>query len=131
MRVTSTIKDYIREQVSAKFPTPKEVVDYNKYKEEKFAFVKKYNDRIEKYMKSLQKELNKENIKKYDMEVEGSVQHGWVENEEERILENVSNNAIRKRDKDIDKAVNNIIVTLELGGNRADLDRMISEIGTK
>ena len=30
--------------------------------------------------------------------------------------------------EEVNKAVDNIIVTLELGGNKADLDRMLSEL---
>ena len=30
--------------------------------------------------------------------------------------------------EEVDKIVDNIIVTLELGGNKADLDRMLNEI---
>jgi hypothetical protein len=30
--------------------------------------------------------------------------------------------------KEVDEKVQNIIVTLELGGNKADLDRMLSEL---
>ena len=131
MRVTSTIKNYIREQVSTKFPTPKEVTDYNKYKEEEANFVKKYNDRLSKYIKSLEKEMEEANTMKYLVSAGGSVSYGYRTNQKENDLRTARNNAIVKRDMAIDKAVNNIIVTLELGGNRADLDRMISEIGTK
>ena len=131
MRVTSTIKNYIREQVSAKFPTPKEVTDYNKYKEEEANFVKKYNDRLSKYIKSLEKEIEEANTMKYLVSAGGSVSYGYRTSQKENDLRTARNNAIVKRDMAIDKAVNNIIVTLELGGNRADLDRMISEIGTK
>lgn len=131
MRVTSTIKNYVREQVSAKFPTPKEVTDYNKYKEEEANFVKKYNDRLSKYIKSLEKEMEEANTMKYLVSAGGSVSYGYRTSQKERDLYTARNNAIVKRDMEIDKAVNNIIVTLELGGNRADLDRMISEIGTK
>lgn len=131
MRVTSTIKDYIREQVSAKFPTPKEVTDYNKYNEEKANFIKKYNDRLSKYIKSLEKEMEEANTMKYLVSAGGSVSCGYRTSQKENDLRTAKNNATVKRDMAIDKAVNNIIVTLELGGNRADLDRMISEIGTK
>lgn len=131
MRVTSTIKNYIREQVSAKFPTPKEVTDYNKYNEEKANFIKKYDDRLSKYIKSLEKEMKEANTMNYSVSASGSISYGYHTSQKERDLCTAKNNAIRKRDMAIDEAVNNIIVTLELGGNRADLDRMISEIGTK
>ena len=131
MRVTSTIKNYIREQVSAKFPTPKEVTDYNEYEKGVANFIKKYDDRLSKYIKSLEKEMKEANTMKYSVSASGRVFCCYNESQKEIDLYTAKNNAIVKRDMAIDKAVNNIIVTLELGGNRADLDRMISEIGTK
>ena len=133
MRVTKKVENYIREQVKAKVmpkyeaekAEAKRIIDLRNDIESRaceaakqaamavFAEVKDYDDIFE---------LDEDSIRKAylscyrpigikDFCYTDSV-HKW----ESRYTE------------EVDKIVDNIIVTLELGGNKADLDRMLNEI---
>ena len=133
MRVTKKIENYIREQVEAKVmpkyeaekAESKRIIDIKNDIESRaskaakqaaaavFAEVKGYGDIFELNEDSIQKAY----LSYYcpivikDFSHIDSV-HKWS----------------RRMENEVDKIVDDIIVTLELGGNKADLDRMLSEI---
>lgn len=133
MRVTKKVENYIREQVKAKVmpkyeaekAESKRIIDIKNDIENRaskaakqaamavFAEAKEYGDIFELNEDSIQRAYlscyNPVRIK--DFSYTDSI-HKW----ESRYAEEVN------------KIVDNIIVTLELGGNKADLDRMLNEI---
>lgn len=133
MRVTKKVENYIREQVKAKVmpkyeaekAESKRIFDLRNDIENRaceaakqaamavFNEAKQYSDIFELDESSVRKAYlscyNPIRIK--DFCYTDSV-HKWS----------------RRMEDEVDKIVDNIIVTLELGGNKADLDRMLSEI---
>lgn len=128
MRVTKTIRAYIRENVEKKL-------------ESKYAPVKERKDTALNVKKELVERAKEEAIKTVKkVLVEAIDNETLVYNEE--MVDRVFNycnlpNCLdlnrelyyeRKMEDEVDKITNDIIVELELGGNKADLDRMLSEI---
>lgn len=134
MRVTKKVEDYIRGQVRAKI-MPK----YEGEKEE--------SQRIKNLLSDIQSRAAEaarqaaiavlEEAKEYTDALE------YDEAEAERLSLNNLSYAVRLKDSiyissvhkwnrrmedEVSQIVNDIVVTLELGGNKADLDRMLSEI---
>lgn len=128
MRVTKTIRAYIRENVEKKL-------------EIKYAPLKERKDTALNAKKELIEHAKEEAIKIVKKVLEEAVSNkALVYNEE--MVDRVFNycnlpNCLdlnrelyyeRKMEDEVDKITNDIVVELELGGNKADLDRMLSEI---
>ena len=130
MRVTKTVKDYIEKCVKEKV--------YKKYEAEE-AEAKRQNDIISDFEKEMEQLIRKVAKEKIDAFLEKnefaevfdsnwSVRYGY------RIGITDSNRIDsvhfwrRRADTEVHEKVTDIIVTLELGGTKADLDRMLSEI---
>ena len=133
MRVTKKVENYIREQVKAKImpkyeaekAESKRIIDIKNDIESRaskaareaamavFAEAKEYGDILELDENAIQNSYLScyRPIGIKDFCYINSV-HKW----ESRYTE------------EVDKIVDNIIVTLELGGNKADLDRMLNEL---
>ena len=134
MRVTKTIKDYVTRMVREIYSEPTE--------EEKGlkTLVKEIDvavDKINKEFKPIiEKHLEEFNIAHNLNKKTGGLK---VSNEclcisnayELNYYSEIGKNAKRAkeaREKKINEAIENIILTLELGGNKADLDRMLNEL---
>lgn len=134
MRVTRTIKDYVERMVREIYSEPTaEEKAYSTLKEEISAEIdkiqEKFQSMIEKDIEAFNTAhgLNKKTggIKfrdsyiciydSYDLRLETET------GKKAREAENTRNRKIRE-------GIENIILTLELGGNKADLDRMLNEL---
>lgn len=133
MRVTKKVENYIREQVKAKV-MPK----YEAEKAESKRIISIKND-IENRACEAAKQAAMavfNEAKKYDdiLELdEGSIRKVYLScYNPVRIKDFCYTDSVHKWEsryaEEVNKIVDNIIVTLELGGNKADLDRMLSEI---
>lgn len=128
MRVTKTIRAYIRENVEKKLK-----IKYAPLKERKDIALNTKKELVERAKEEAIKTAKKVLIEAIDNET-------LVYNEE--MVDRVFNycglpNCLdlnrelyyeRKMEDEVNKITNDIIVELELGGNKADLDRMLSEI---
>lgn len=133
MRVTKKVENYIREQVKAKI-MPK----YEAEKAEARRVIDIKND-IENRASRAAKEAAqaiyaeaKAHGELFELSEE-TLQRAYFSCYNAISIKNFSYiNSVYKWDyrysEEVDKAVDNIIVTLELGGSKADLDRMLSEI---
>ena len=133
MRVTKKVENYIREQVKAKV-MPK----YEAEKAESKRIINLKNDiesRASKAAREAAMAVFNE-AKKYGdiFEVdEDSILKSYLSCYRPitikgfNYIESIHNWESRYAEE-VNKIVDNIIVTLELGGNKADLDRMLSEI---
>lgn len=133
MRVTKKVENYIREQVKAKVMP--------KYEAEKAAAARiigiknDIESRASKAAKEAAKAVYAE-AKKYDelFELdEKSIENAYLSCYHPIGIKNfIYANSVYKWEsrytEEVNKIVDNIIVTLELGGNKADLDRMLNEI---
>lgn len=133
MRVTKKVENYIREQVKAKV-MPK----YEAEKAESKRIISLKND-IESRASDAAKQAAMavfNEAKKYSdiFELdESSVQKAYLSCYNPiRLKDSCYIDSVYKWEsrytEEVNKIVDNIIVTLELGGNKADLDRMLNEI---
>ena len=133
MRVTKKVENYIREQVKAKI-MPK----YEAEKAESKRILNIKNDienRASKAAREAAMAVFAEAREYGDiLELdESSIQNSYLSCYHPiRIKDFCYTNSVHKWEsryaEEVDKIVDNIIVTLELGGNKADLDRMLSEL---
>ena len=133
MRVTKKVENYIREQVKAKV-MPK----YEAEKAESKRIINLRND-IENRACEAAKQAAMAvfaEVKEYDdiFELdENSIRKAYLSCYRPiGIKDFCYTNSVHKWEtrytEEVNKIVDNIIVTLELGGNKADLDRMLNEI---
>lgn len=133
MRVTKKVENYIREQVKAKV-MPK----YEAEKAEAARIIGIKNDiesRASKAAKEAAKAVYaeaKEYSELFELD-EKSIENAYLSCYHPISIKNyMYTNSVYKWEsrytEEVNKIVDNIIVTLELGGNKADLDRMLSEI---
>lgn len=133
MRVTKKVENYIREQVKAKV-MPK----YEAEKAESKRIISIKNDienRASKAAREAAMAVFTE-AKEYGdiLELdENAIQNSYLSCYHPIIIKDFCyTNSVHKWEsrytEEVNKIVDNIIVTLELGGNKADLDRMLSEL---
>lgn len=130
MRVTKTVREYIEKKVAEKV--------YVKYEAEKLEAKRQYEE-INNFVKELEDTMNEYVDKHIKMFVE---EHPYAErgarerlvsfyspiNVVDRHMNSSVHNWQSRARAEIKEKVDDIIVTLELGGTKADLERMISEI---
>lgn len=128
MRVSKAVKEYIEKQVRAEFPKKEEELQYEKVNR----IVNAANNEYHELMAQARQEIVKKLVEKYDLTsdmVEEKTNYSyspfgtWKTKEREQ-----ANKAERERNTAINETIENIIVTLELGGTKADLERMLAEI---
>lgn len=130
MRVTKTVKEYIEKCVREKV--------YKKYEAEE-AEAKRQNDIVSNFEEEMKQLICKVAKEKIDAFLEENkfveiFDDNWGVRYGYRLAITDSNciNSVhrwrRRADTEVYEKVTDIIVTLELGGTRADLDRMLSEI---
>lgn len=130
MRVTKTVREYIEKKVAEKV--------YVKYEAEKLEAKRQYEE-INNFIKELEDTMNEYVDKHIKMFVE---EHPYAErgareklvcfystiNVADRHMNSSVHNWQKRALAEIKEKVDDIVVTLELGGTKADLERMISEI---
>lgn len=136
MRVTKLIKDYVEKSVAKAMPT-KKVMDcsareeYYAIKDEVKAFAEK---KIDEFMSKHKGEV-RACYSGYEYEYLDENVH-YIKKELRFDLPSLrykAEDSIHKENEEINKArknaVEDILINLELGGTKADLDRMIAELG--
>ena len=130
MRVTKTVKEYIEKCVKEKV--------YKKYEAEE-AEAKRQREEIGSFIENLEDTMNEYVEKHIKIFVE---EHPYAERDSrenfvllytpinviDRHMMSSVHNWRRRADVEVNEKVADIIVTLELGGTKADLDRMLNEI---
>lgn len=130
MRATKTVREYIEKKVAEKV--------YVKYEAEKLEAARQ-NEEINNFVEELGDVVNEYVEKHIKMFVE---EHPYAErgardrlvsfyspiNVVDRHMRSSVHNWQSRARAEIKEKVDDIIVTLELGGTKADLERMISEI---
>jgi hypothetical protein len=131
MRVSNVVKDYITKEVTKKFE-----VKYAKEREEAEFRNETRNNILDSISKELEKIWEQEIIKLSSyysfLELHLNCKPNCYNSSSLTIKDsNCSDNVMnwrRRMNSDINEAVNSIIVTLELGGTKEDLERMIREL---
>lgn len=125
MRVTKLVREYIEREVSKKF-------------NEKDLELKSIQEKHEKARLQFEKELKKIRLKA-DVDVEKAIKNcGYIGSREEYVeistygISNPYYSELNKRKNELVKIkrdkIDEILITLELGGTRNDLDEMLSKI---
>ena len=125
MRVTKLVREYIEREVSKKF-------------NEKDLELKQIQEKYEKSRLQFEKELKKIRTKA-DLEVEKAIKNcGYIGSREKYVeistysVQNPYYDELQRRKNELVKIkrdkIDEILITLELGGTRSDLDAMLSKI---
>ena len=127
MRVSKTVREYIEKQVASKFP--KTEIELYQEQQEQIAskMNQEYYDRVEKAKADIIVELAQE-YKIHEEEIAIRNNYGNVFSTFNTPTAMKANTAKSERQKAINSKIEDIIVTLELGGTKADLEKMLAEI---
>lgn len=122
MRVSTVIRDYVRNQVEEIYKVKKENVSKD-YETKKDALIKKCQKEVEKLNKKLMDIVKEEGFK--ILYSDSVVTLSTIENRE--VLQKI---AVEKRalDDECFHKWNEILARLELGATKEDLDEMIKEL---
>lgn len=130
MRVTKTIKEYIEKQVKAAMASTSEAEEkWNKERQLVADFRESATKKLEGYASELIAEFYEENGFT-PSNTWALIPSDWIKISEKGYLPSKyeADKAKNERTKAINSAIENIIITLELGGNKADLDKMLNDL---
>lgn len=128
MRVSKTVREYIEKQVASKFTKSENEVEYDLI----CTIASSANNEYHQLMKQASEEIIKQLIAKYNITekmVEEKMSYSYSPfGTWKTELRELADKDRRIRQEEQTKKVSDIIVTLELGGTKADLEKMLSEI---
>ena len=127
MRVSKTVREYIEKQVASKFP--KTEIELYQEQQEQIAsqMNKEYCDRVEKVKADIIAKLAQEyEINEGDIAIRNN--YGNVFSTFNTPTAMLANTAKSERQKAVREKIDDIIVNLELGGTKEDLERLLAEI---
>lgn len=127
MRVSKTVREYIEKQVASKFP--KTEIELYQEQQEQIAnqMNQEYYERVEKAKTEIITSLAQE-YKIHEEEIAIRSNYGNVFSTFNTPTAMKANTAKSERQKAVREKIDDIIVSLELGGTKADLERMLAEI---
>lgn len=128
MRVSKAVKEYIEKQVCAKYPKSENELKAEQVKD----LVNKANQEMLMLIDKAKKEISNQIIERYGLTEEmGKQKDGYYDYKFctfNSPLEIKANTDRENRRKAVNQKIEDIIVTLELGGTKADLEKMLNEI---
>ncbi len=127
MRVSKTVREYIEEQVANKFPKTESELYYEQTKQIISKASREYEERLAKAKQEIAEQVAQEYGIVEDM---ATINLRWCnpyDTCDTKVRTQAETDGVERR-KAINKKINDIIVTLELGGTKADLEKMLAEI---
>ena len=128
MRVSKTVREYIEKQVASKFPKTEEELNF----EQLSNLVNRANDEYDKRMSQLKDKVVAELMEEYNFPQQVLCKNNGIGYNQfttwNTQAKQDSDTARRVREKAVQEKIDDIIVTLELGGTKADLEKMLAEI---
>ena len=130
MRVTKLIREYVEKKVKEAYPMSEAELIWEEKSRRTNKALTRANDVVEAYAKKVAEEFNAEfglgdyNLKAFDGRNWFST--SWYGDCEEY---QTSRQAEDERRKKIAETIEEILISLELGGTRADLDEMLANVG--
>ena len=127
MRVSKTVREYIEKQVASKFPK----TDIELYQEQQEQVASRMNQEYQDRVEKAKAEIVASIAKEYEIHEEEIVirnNYGNVFSTFNTPTAMKANTAKSERQKAMREKIDDIIVSLELGGTKADLERMLAEI---
>ena len=128
MRVSKVVKEYIEKQVNARYPKTENELNYDKLSDITNKANEKYHKLMEQAKEKIIEEISKElglPTKCIDKKTNYSYSPFGTWGTKERELADIDR---QNRRVEINQKIEDIIVTLELGGTKADLEKMLAEI---
>lgn len=129
MKVTKLIREYVEERVYEQFPKTAEELAWEAEKDKMFKAIEQAELLIGAYAEQVVKELNE----KYEFTDYCLKKHNYYHvtdtHYNDSIIYQMCIKANNERVKKIDEAIKNILITLELGGTKAELEEMLANIG--
>ena len=131
MKATKLIKEYVAKKVREAYPMTAEELAWEELKNKLGDAQEKAYEIIMKYAEKVVAEFNAENgfEDNYRLEVYRHccpVTYGSCRNSE---IYNAYYKAREEREQKINEAIEEILINLELGGTRKDLDEMLANLG--
>ena len=130
MRVTKLIKDYVEKRVREKFPKTTEELTWEAEKEKMSKAIEQAEILISVYAEQVIEELNEKYgfSKDYCMK-KHNYYHVTDTYYNDSIIYQISLKAKTEREKKMNKTIEDILISLELGGTKAELEEMLANIG--
>ena len=127
MRVSKTVREYIEEQVASKFPKTESELYYEQTQQIVVKAGREYEERLAKAKQNIAEQVAQEYGIVEDM---AKINLRWGNPYETcgtKVRMQAETDGIERK-KAINKKINDIIVHLELGGTKDDLERLLAEI---
>lgn len=125
MRVTKLIREYVEKTINSKITFGKPSTDCEMAKKHLTEVEKDLNKQVREFAEKLCKEANQSQPEGFKVYLTtGSLIHSNYLNAPLYLAANAHEREIRKRREN---AIENILLELELGGTKADLERLIAE----
>ena len=131
MRVTKLIREYVEKKVRESYPKSVAELVYEEHSKKINDAITEANEKVYEYAKALAEELNAKYGFPNDSKLMARDYYNFVSsryNYDSEIYK-ASCKARDEREKKIEEKVEEILLTLELGGTKADLDEMLKNIG--
>ena len=134
MRVTKLIREYVEKKVREAYPKSPEELAWAEELERYHQSEREFEERGYEALKSLAEEINA----KYGFKLQGELKVGVLRAYTGRRygeveiynhpMRDTARDAEHARGKKIAETIEDILITLEMGGTRADLDARLAEI---
>ena len=131
MRVTRLIREYVEKKVRESYPKSVAELVYEEHNRKIKDALTEVNEKVYEYAKALAEELNA----KYGFPADSSLRvrdnYNSITNRYDYDSEiyQAYHKARDERQTKIEEKIEEILLTLELGGSKADLDEMLANIG--
>ena len=131
MRVTRLIREYVEKKVRESYPKSVAELVYEEHNRKIKDALTEVNEKVYEYAKALAEELNA----KYGFPADSSLRvrdhYNSITNRYDYDSEiyQAYHKARDERQTKIEEKTEEILLTLELGGSKADLDEMLANIG--
>ena len=129
MKVSKTVREYIERQVASKFPK----TEIELYQEQQEQIASKMNQEYQESVEWAKADIIKNLAEEYKIDeneivIRPNSSYGNVFSTFNTPTAMKANTAKMQRQKAINEKIDEIIVTLELGGTKADLEKMLTEL---
>lgn len=131
MRVTKLIREYVEKKVNKSYPKSVAELVYEEHNRKINDAITEANEKVYEYAKALAEELNAKYGFPADSNLQARNDYNAIKNKYDYDSEiyQAYRKAKDERKKKIETKIEEILITLELGGSKADLDEMLANIG--
>lgn len=131
MRVTKLIREYVEKRVNESYPKSVAELVWEEHSKSINSAITEANEKVFEFAKKLAEELNAQYGFPSDSCLSACDHYNSIRNKYDYDAEiyKAFRKAKDERQQKIDEKIEEILLTLELGGSKADLDEMLANIG--